>query len=150
MKEMDEKLKKRIVDQLYWDSRVDVSTVNIDVTGRKATITGTVPNVAASEVVLLTAWGTQGIIGVDNQLEVHYPDSQQPPPDKTIKDRIEQLIDWNDNLYGKEYELTAFLKENTSPERIKGRITVYTNNPEQKEIKIPVYCLVNTQILSED
>ncbi len=107
MKDMDEKLKKRIVDQLYWDSRVDVSTVNVDVTGRKVTITGTVPNFAASEVVLFTAWNTQGIVGVDNQLEVRYPDSLQPPPDKTIKERIEHLIHWNENLYGKEVELNV-------------------------------------------
>ena len=42
---------------------------------------------------------------------------------------------------GKEYEIIATLKENTPPDNIKGNITVYTNNPEQLKIEIPVYCL---------
>lgn len=47
---------------------------------------------------------------------------------------------------GKEYELIASLKENTPLSSIKGNITIYTNNPEQPTIEIPVYCLVNINL----
>ena len=93
-----------------------------------------------------------GLAGEILQAKVIILNSGEKP---LIIERIDNPFDFISlqtvvKIEGKEYELTAFLKENTSPERIKGRITVYTNNPEQKEIKIPVYCLVNTQILSED
>ena len=43
---------------------------------------------------------------------------------------------------GKEYELTAILKDNAPTGTIKGNITIYTNNPDQPKIEIPVYGLI--------
>ena len=43
---------------------------------------------------------------------------------------------------GKEYVLTATLKPDAPLGNIKGDITVHTNDPDQPEIKIPVYAYV--------
>ena len=43
---------------------------------------------------------------------------------------------------GKEYEITATLKDNAPTGTIKGNITIYTNNPDQPKIEIPVYALI--------
>lgn len=48
----------------------------------------------------------------------------------------------NPKTEGKEYELTATLKNNAPTGIIKGSITVSTNNSDQSRIKIPVYALV--------
>lgn len=41
MQKIDVKLKKDVVDSLYWDSRVDASRIKVDVADGKVTLTGT-------------------------------------------------------------------------------------------------------------
>ncbi|MCK4904869.1 DUF1573 domain-containing protein [bacterium] len=48
----------------------------------------------------------------------------------------------NPKVEGKEYEITATLKDNAPVGSIKGNITIYTNNLTQPKIEIPVYGLV--------
>ena len=47
---------------------------------------------------------------------------------------------------GRKYELIARLKDNAPLNDIKGTITVYTDNPEQKRINIPLSCLLNKKL----
>jgi len=47
------------------------------------------------------------------------------------------------DIEGKKYTLIANLRENTPPLNIKGNIIVYTSDPEQSKIEIPVYCLAS-------
>ncbi|TFF85228.1 BON domain-containing protein, partial [Candidatus Heimdallarchaeota archaeon] len=39
----DEEIKKKLTDQLYWDTRVDASDIDIDVNGSSVTLSGKVP-----------------------------------------------------------------------------------------------------------
>ena len=43
---------------------------------------------------------------------------------------------------GKEYELTASLKDNVPIGGIEGSITIHINNPDQPKIQIPIYALI--------
>jgi osmotically-inducible protein OsmY len=97
MKNSDELIKKKIVDSLYWDNRVDASEVKVVVDDRSVIIRGTVPNYAASEAALFDAWRIHGVVKVDNQLLVKYPSNVQIPSDKEIAAAITQQISWNDS-----------------------------------------------------
>jgi len=47
----DEKIKKQVVDQLYWDARVDASDVKVEVSDRNVILTGTVPSYGVRQAV---------------------------------------------------------------------------------------------------
>ncbi|MGY5854776.1 MAG: BON domain-containing protein [Candidatus Thorarchaeota archaeon] len=98
MKEADEMIKKTIIDQLFEYDGIDISNVEIDVTNRRVTLTGSVPNYTASEAALFVAWNTQGVIQVDNQLDIRYPTTAEVPPDPEIEERVKQTIGWSDGL----------------------------------------------------
>lgn len=107
MKKTDEKLKKTLIDQLYWDNRIDVSDIKVDVTDRRVILTGSVPNYAASEAALIVAWNTQGVIQVDNKLEIRYPTEAKIPTDSDIKERIKQLLSWTDGMSGQTIKVSV-------------------------------------------
>ncbi len=98
MKKTDEELKKTISDQLYWHDGIDISNIMIDITNRRVTLTGSVPNHAASEAALFVAWNTPGVIQVDNHLDIQYPTDAKIPPDPEIEDRVKQILGWTDSL----------------------------------------------------
>jgi osmotically-inducible protein OsmY len=107
MSEIDEKLKKRIIDHLYWDSRIDASDVKVEVDNRKVKITGSVPNYAASEAALFTVWSTKGVIGVDNKLIVKPLIDGKVLIDSDIEKNIKQLMTWNKSIYGPKIEVSV-------------------------------------------
>ncbi len=107
MKEPDEKLKKDIIDQLYWDNRIDVSDIKVDVDNHRVTLSGSVPNYAASEAALMTAWGTKGVVQVMNHLAVEYPTSQDIPPDPEIESRVNNVLSWTTLLYGQDVRVSV-------------------------------------------
>ena len=98
MKDVDEKIKKTITDQLYEYDEIDISNMEIDVINRRVTLTGSVPNYTASEAALFVAWNTSGVIQVDNQLDIRYPTTAKVPPDPDIQERVKQTIGWADGL----------------------------------------------------
>jgi osmotically-inducible protein OsmY len=107
MSEKDEELKKKIIDHLYWDGRVDASDVKVEVDNRKVKLTGTVPNFAASEAALFTIWSIKGIIGVDNKLVVKPVIDGKTPIDADIEKNISQILIWNKSVYGPEIEVSV-------------------------------------------
>jgi osmotically-inducible protein OsmY len=107
MNNIDEKLKKRIIDQLYWDSRIDASNVKVEVNGRIVQLTGTVPNYAASEAALFTTWSIKGVIGIENKLEVKPLIDGTVPIDSDIEKNIRQFLSWNRSIYGPQIDLSV-------------------------------------------
>lgn len=51
-------------------------------------------------------------------------------------------VDVKPKVEGKEYTLTATLKPDAPVGNIKGEVTIHTNDPDQPEIKVPVYAYV--------
>jgi osmotically-inducible protein OsmY len=99
MKNNDEGLKKKIVDLLYLDARVDASDVKVEVDEKKVVLRGTVPTYTASEAALLDAWKPQGVIKVDNKLMVRFPSEMGlPPMDSETKSRIENMLSWSQSI----------------------------------------------------
>ncbi len=90
-----EDIKKDVVDQLYWDGRLDASEVNVEVRDGKVVLRGSVPTLIARHFAAADALTVAGIYGVDNQLTVRYPTSVVVPSDEQIRSNIERVLEWN-------------------------------------------------------
>jgi Predicted periplasmic or secreted lipoprotein len=84
----DEEIKKRIVDELYWDDRVDASKVLVRVEGGKVTLTGTVPNYNAKIRAETDAYAVRDVAWVDNRITVSYPVVRAIPTDEDIRQAV--------------------------------------------------------------
>jgi osmotically-inducible protein OsmY len=91
----EETLKKRIVDQLYWDSRVDASNIEVRVDDSKVELNGTVPNYTTRQVAVLDTWSVSGIKKVEDNLKVKFPPKLKIPSDKELKKRVKNKFFWN-------------------------------------------------------
>ena len=97
MKSKDEQVKKAVVDMLYWDSRVDSSDIQVDVTDGIVSLEGTVPSYAAKEVALFDAWKIPGVKHVKNNSSVKFPVATKLLTDSQIEESIMKQLEWNDS-----------------------------------------------------
>ncbi|MFP4111923.1 MAG: BON domain-containing protein [Candidatus Woesearchaeota archaeon] len=93
----DEDLKKNIVDQLYWDDRVDASNVMVDVENRIVTLKGTVPSIRAKNAAYNDSLLISGIRMVDDKLDVNYLKGINTG-DEDIKRDINDVLLWDPDI----------------------------------------------------
>lgn len=86
----DEEIKKRIVDQLYWDGRIDASDIKVTVKNRTATLEGTVPSLRAKEAAIADAMRVPSVLTVDSRLKV--AQTQDLPTDSKVSSDIERML----------------------------------------------------------
>ncbi|HDR73802.1 MAG TPA: BON domain-containing protein [Methanoculleus sp.] len=84
----DEEIKKRIVDDLYWDASIDASKVEVTVDNGWVTLNGMVPSYAARARATDAACRIPDVIEVDNNLLVRYPPEAAVPADADIKQNV--------------------------------------------------------------
>ncbi|MFW6285772.1 MAG: BON domain-containing protein [Nanoarchaeota archaeon] len=94
----DEDIKKDIIDSLYWDSRIDVSNINVEVNEKKVILTGNVPTYLAKNAATDNAILVEGVISVVNNLIVTIPSSLEIPDDNEIKRRVNDLLLFNPDI----------------------------------------------------
>jgi osmotically-inducible protein OsmY len=80
----DEVIKSNVLDQLIWDDRIDSSEINITVDKGNVTLSGYTPNFNAKSAAMEDARDVNGVVGVDNKLEMKLPDSVTIPSDEEI------------------------------------------------------------------
>ncbi len=88
-----ETVKKDVVDQLYWDGRVDASSVSVQVDGGCVRLSGTVPTYTAKEAARADAWEVPGVVLVEDDLTVDGP--RPLPSDEILKGNVESVLSWN-------------------------------------------------------
>ncbi len=91
----DENIKTQVVDQLFWDSRVDSADVDVMVNKGRVTLKGIVPSYKAKTAGLWDAYLVRGVTYVDNQLHVKYP---KVPTDDKIEEYIGNILMWDMDL----------------------------------------------------
>lgn len=94
-KNIDETIKKQVIDHLYWDSRVDASKIKVRVQDQVVQLTGSVPSYAETEAALFDAWSIPQVAGVSNHLLIEYPSAVDVPSDSEIESMIQKQIEWN-------------------------------------------------------
>ncbi|KMQ51213.1 Osmotically inducible protein Y precursor [Chitinispirillum alkaliphilum] len=97
----DEEIKKRIVDQLFWDSRVDASDIHIEINNSHVTLHGTVPTSFARKSAESDAWAVPGVETVENRITVQL-DSPVPSSARELKDNIRNAFNWDPALAGED------------------------------------------------
>jgi hyperosmotically inducible protein len=94
----DEDIKKDIVDQLFWDGRVDASHIKVKVSGGQVVLSGTVTNFTAYKAAGNDAWAMSGVRSVRNEVKIEYPEGLEVPTDAELKVNIENLLLWQPDI----------------------------------------------------
>jgi osmotically-inducible protein OsmY len=94
----NEEIKKDVVDQLYWDSRIDASSIKVEVSDRKVTLTGKVPSYTSKLAAETDTLTIPGISSVENKLEIQHPVGFKLPTDIEIQGNIVNSLIWNTNI----------------------------------------------------
>lgn len=103
-----EQIKRDVVDNLYWDTRVDASEINVDVDeDGNVTLEGTVPSYRAKMAATLSAWTVNGVLTIDNQVAVSLPTEITLPTDDEIKSNIQNSLLWNPDLVSTDIEVSV-------------------------------------------
>lgn len=95
MTRTDEDLKRDIVDQLYWDSRIDASKVKVTVDNGRVTLTGEVPAYGDRSVAISAARSIVGIREVEEHLTVRFASPAPTPGDAEMQSGIESILSWD-------------------------------------------------------
>ncbi|MFW5871297.1 MAG: BON domain-containing protein [Verrucomicrobiota bacterium] len=90
----DEIIKKDIVDELYWNDRIDASKVNVTVENGSVTLSGEVPTYGDLIAARSAAWNIVGVIDVVEDLTVSYVSPPALPSDDEIQQRVNNILTW--------------------------------------------------------
>lgn len=91
----DENIKKDIIDELYWDNRIDASKINITVEDGVVMLSGDVPTYADISNARAAAWRLDGVVDVIDNLKVAEVSPTPMPSDGDIKSRAENILEWD-------------------------------------------------------
>jgi osmotically-inducible protein OsmY len=100
-----EDIKRDIIDQLYWDNRVDASDVTVDVQEGHVTLMGSVPSYLAQQSALDDAWIVEGVVSIDNEIDVDF--GETVPNHEDLRTHLENTFRWNPNLTDQAIEVSV-------------------------------------------
>lgn len=83
--------------QLFWDNRINDSNINIEVSGDRVILTGTVPSSSDKWEAEEDAYSIPGVSSVENRLRVN-PSAYPEPSNLEIRSRVENVLDWNPTI----------------------------------------------------
>jgi osmotically-inducible protein OsmY len=101
-----EDVKKDVIDQLYWDTRVNAADVAVEIENGTAVLRGKVPSMLARRAAVEDVAAVQGVRAIENWLEVRYP-AADPLPDDQIKVNVETALDWSPELDANRIDATV-------------------------------------------
>lgn len=104
----DEILKRLVVDELYWDSRVDASKVLVEVADGVVTLTGHTPTFADRLAAEANARMIRGVRSVENRIEVEHPTIV---PDAELAHNVSTVLVWTPDVDAT--DITATAREGT-------------------------------------
>jgi len=72
----DEELKEAVIDQLFWDDRIDAADISVSVDEGAVALTGEVDSFSERDAAVETAWTVTGVEWVTDRLEITETASQ--------------------------------------------------------------------------
>ncbi|MFP4062601.1 MAG: BON domain-containing protein [Halochromatium sp.] len=91
----DEDIKTDIVDELYWDTRIDASKVAVTVDDGVVTLSGEVPTYWDRSTARMAAWAIADVIDVFDDMTVSYVAPPPLPSDSEIRTRAIDMLTWD-------------------------------------------------------
>ena len=104
---LDEQIKLSVIDQLKWDSRVDISDIDVAVSGRTVKLKGSVPSYRMREIAAMDVLDVDGVTYLANELKVQYNPTAVLPDDEQIKGNIEKMFSWDPEIEPENIALTV-------------------------------------------
>ncbi|MEJ2032995.1 MAG: BON domain-containing protein [Deltaproteobacteria bacterium] len=102
-----EQLKKDVVDQLYWDDRVDAAQVEVEVKKEgHVRLSGIVPNITAYRAAETDSLAVRGVKAVNNELQIRQP-SDLVLDDAEIKTSIIGALTWYPDIDASRIEVSV-------------------------------------------
>ncbi|MBD3351121.1 MAG: BON domain-containing protein [Candidatus Lokiarchaeota archaeon] len=105
MVQSDETIKKNIIDELFWDAKIDASDVKVEVNNRRVTLNGKVSTYSEHARAFSDAWAIKGVNEVVNNLKVEFKPTFVIPSDEDIKSSIESILLWDTSVDSSEIEV---------------------------------------------
>jgi osmotically-inducible protein OsmY len=102
-----EKIKKDVIEQLYWDHRIDAAEVQVQVDNSTVMLEGKVPSYMARAAATNDAWLVEGVGSVENELDVEYEPTVALPTDTDIKIYVKENLRWNASLPEDKIEISV-------------------------------------------
>lgn len=102
----DEEIKKEIVDQLWWDERVDASNIKVKVDEGKVALEGEVPSFRSRVAAENGACTILGVNYVDNKLSVRHPAGSLLSV-KGLESNVRNVLEWDPDIDSKKIKVKA-------------------------------------------
>jgi osmotically-inducible protein OsmY len=106
MKRLDENIKKDVIDQLYWNKRVNIADIKIKVSGGEVTMMGSVPTYSARIAAAHDIEMIEGVTNIENKLVVT-PRASMLPDDSQIQKRTMTALAWNADIHSMDIEIAV-------------------------------------------
>lgn len=90
----DSQIKRDVLDELKWDTRVKETDVGVEVHGGTVTLTGTVDSWAARLAAQEAAHRVEGVLDVANDVRIKLPGSLQQN-DTDIAKKVRLALEWD-------------------------------------------------------
>ena len=107
MPRIDENIKRDVVDQLYWDSRVNAADIKVAVFDGVVTLSGFVNTSNGRYSAASDTWMIEGVTDVNNDLRVIYKAEMNLPTDMQIKSQAENTLLWNEDIDSSKIEVSV-------------------------------------------
>ncbi len=92
MPHRDEQIKKDVVDELYWDDRVDASKITVTVNKGTVTLGGEVPSYGDLTAARAAAWSIKGVVELIDEIQVSLMAVPELPSDLELEDRANNIL----------------------------------------------------------
>lgn len=130
----DEEIKVDITKQLNWDARIDASDISITVDDGKVTFKGEVPSVTAKSAATNDAYLVDGVISVQNDLSVEFPEPKKVPTDAEIKENVRTALALDSDL--KSYKIDVVVDQGWVT--LEGTVNAYWEKVSAKDAALDV------------
>lgn len=126
----DEELKQIVIDELYWDDRVDPANMQVEVHDGRVVLMGTVPTYAALGAAEEDARAVAGTENVDSQLVVKQPAHALVPTDQEIESNLMNLLRWSAHVDASDIRVVV----NDGWVTLKGTVPAYWQKVKAREL----------------
>lgn len=94
----DAQIVKDIIEHLSWDTRIDALNIQVSANDGRVQLSGTVPVFTHRHIAERACYEVKGVKLVENNLRIKHPSSVKIPPDNEIKEHLENLFRWNQEM----------------------------------------------------
>jgi osmotically-inducible protein OsmY len=138
---MDEEIKRKIIDQLYCDNRIDSSKISVLVQDGRVTLGGKTQTILARQAASNASWSVHGVVSVTNRIEVQRDPGVAPVREKDVRSMLEMVLAWSPDLDGNDFHVS--LKDGVAT--LEGEVDAYWKKVHAEELASHVKGVVKVE-----